>query len=206
MRIKAGIVLLLVVVLATSAICDAEETPCIVLAKLGEWYQIDLNGINQDAEKRLVISFSHNRSVAERLEVQEPYQTENDFLTRSVYYINDESESLCTVQYVGLDSVLFGEERARLEITSAEYHVHLVGIQVEGGSTEIDIPPSFQIILALCSLIPFFLMMPDAISNLQSQLDEEAASKGVYGRVLSLLLPLLSIALTVLLLGGLNVF
>ncbi|TET09189.1 MAG: hypothetical protein E3J86_08875 [Candidatus Thorarchaeota archaeon] len=191
---------------ATPILCDAEETPCIVLAKPGEWYQIELNGINIDSEMTIFLSFDHNRSVVDRLEVKDPFQTVNDLLTRSVYHISNGSTNLFSVRYVNLDSVLFGEERARLEMTSSDYHLYLVGIQVEEGKSEIVIPPSFQIILALCTLLPFFLLMPDAISNLQSQLDIEAASKGVYGRILALLLPILSIALTALLLGGLDVF
>jgi hypothetical protein len=47
--------------------------------------------------------------------------------------------------------------------------------------------------------------MPDAIEQLQEQMEVEAASRGVYGRVLSLLLPLLSIALTFFLLQTLNI-
>ncbi len=188
------------------ALCDAEETPYIILTKAGEWYQIELNGINHDSKVTIIISFSHNKSVTERLEVREPFQTENDVITRSIYYVTNGSTTLCSVRYVNLDSILFGEERARLEITSSDYHVLLVGIQVEESSQELEIPQSFQFILALCSLVPFFLLMPDAINNLQSELDAESASKGVYGRILSLFLPLLSIALTLLLLGGLDAF
>ncbi|MHA2064549.1 MAG: hypothetical protein ACXABY_09240 [Candidatus Thorarchaeota archaeon] len=176
------------------------------MAKPGEWYQIELSGIDQDSEITIILSFNHSRSVTNRLEVKDQYQAVNDLLTRSVYHIRNESVTLCLVNYVGLDSVMFGEERARLEIASSDYHVYLMGIQIEEGSSEIEIPPSFQIILALCSLVPFFLLMPDAINDLQSHLDADAASKGVYGRILALLLPILSIALTLLLLGGLDVF
>jgi len=205
-RIKSVILLLMVVFSASPIISDAEDTPCIVLAKPGEWYQIGLNGISQESEMTIVFSFYYNKSVGERLEVQEPFHVKNDQYTRSVYYVTNGSSILCSIQYVNLDSVMFGEERARLEISSSDHHVYLVGIQIEENSSELDIPPSFQIILALCSLVPFFLLLPDAINNLQTQLDIEAASKGVYGRILTLLLPFLSIALTILLLGGLDVF
>lgn len=176
------------------------------MAKAGEWYNIGLNGISDNSETVITIRFDHEQPVVDRLEVRGSVQIENDLLTNSIYYIKNGSEVLCTVHYKGLDSVLLGEERARLEITSSNYHVHLIGIQVEKVSTEFDVPPSFQIVLALCSLVPFFLLMPDAINELQVQLDVEAMSRGVYGRILGLLLPLLSIALTVLLLEGLNVF
>ena len=83
--------------------------------------------------------------------------------------------------------------------------MRLVGNHVaEEASIEFDIPESFRIVLALCSLVPFFLLIPDAVEDLQVQLEAEAASKGVYGRILALLLPLLSIALTLFLLEGLD--
>jgi len=198
--------LLVLIILSTApAPSDAEETPCIILAKADEWYNIGLNGISDNSESSISIKFDYGQPAKYRLEVR-GLVVENDLLTYSIYYIKNGSSVLCTVHYKGLDSVLMGEERARLEITSDVYHVHLIGIQVEEVSTELDIPPSFQIVLALCSLVPFFLLMPDTINELQMQLDAEAMSKGVYGRILGLLLPLLSIAMTVLLLGGLNVF
>ena len=197
---------MVLVILSTIPIhADAEEAPCIILAKTGEWYNIGLSGISDNSESMITIQFDHEQAAKDRLEVQE-LVVENDLFTNSIYYIKNGSLVLCTIHYKGLDSVLLGEERARLEITSDVYHVHLAGIQVEEVSSELDIPPSFQIVLAFCSLIPFFLLMPDTINELQTQLDAEAASKGVYGRILGLLLPLLSIALTVLLLGGLYVF
>ena len=198
--------LLVLIILSTApAPSDAEETPCIILAKADEWYNIGLNGISDNSESSISIKFDYGQPAKYRLEVR-GLVVENDLLTYSIYYIKNGSSVLCTVHYKGLDSVLMGEERARLEITSDVYHVHLIGIQVEEVSTELDIPPSFQIVLALCSLVPFFLLMPDTINELQMQLDAEAMSKGVYGRILGLLLPRLSIAMTVLLLGGLNVF
>ena len=97
------------------------------------------------------------------------------------------------------------EDRARLEITSDLYLVHLTGVQMDNTTLDMAIPRSFSYVIALCSLVPFFLMMPDVISNLQEHLDAEAGSKGVYGRILSLTLPFISIALTILLLGVLDV-
>jgi hypothetical protein len=206
MRIRLAILLVLIILSSTPIQSDAEETPCIIMAKVGEWYNIGLNGISDNSETVVTIRFDHEQPVTDRLDVREPMEVENDLFTNSIYYIKNGSSALCTVYYKGLDSVLLGEERARLEITSNAYHVHLAGVQVEEVSTEFEIPPSFRIVLALCSLVPFFLLMPDAINELQMQLDAEAMPMGVYGRILSLLLPLLSIALTILFLGGLNVF
>ena len=206
LRIRWTILLVLIVLASAPVQSSAEEIPCVIMAKVGEWYNIGLNGISDNLETMISISFDHHQPVADRLEIRGSVYTENDFFTHSIYYIRNGSTILCTVNYKGLDSVLLGEERARLEITSSIYQVHLVGVQVDEISTEFDIPPSFQIVLALCSLVPFFLLMPDAINELQMQLDADVTSMGVYGRILSLLLPLLSIALTILFLGGLNVF
>jgi hypothetical protein len=205
-RIRLALLLVLIILSTAPALSDAEDTPCIILTKVGEWYNIGLDGISDNSEIVITIKFNHEQPVADRLEVRESLQIENDILTNSIYYIKNGSSVLCTVDYKGLDSVLLGEERTRLEITSDAYYVHLIGIQVDEPSSEFGVPPSFQIVLALCSLIPFFLLMPDAINELQQELDADAMSAGVYGRILSLLLPLLSIALTILLLGGLNVF
>jgi len=205
LRIRVIVLLLLVILSSGWTLCDAQETPCIILAEPGEWYQIELNGMTQDYETTMVICFSHNKPVTQRLEVRGALYVKNDPLARSVYYVTNSTAVLCTVRYVSLDSVLFGEERARLEITSTDYHVHLVGVQLEEGPLDIEVPLSFQFVLAVCSLVPFFLLMPDAISNLLERLDAEASSYGVYGQILSLLLPLLSIALTILLLGVLDV-
>ena len=206
LRIRLSIFLVLIILTSVTAQSSAEEIPCVIMAKVGEWYNIGLSGISDNSETMISISFDHQQPVADRLEVRGSEFIENDFFTHSIYYIKNGSTVLCTIDYKGLDSVLLGEERARLEITSDTYQVHLVGIQVEEISTEFDVPPSFQIVLALCSLVPFFLLMPDAINDLQMQLDADVMSMGVYGRILSLLLPLLSIALTVIFLEGLNVF
>ena len=205
LRIRLTILLVLIILSSVATQSNAEETPCVIMAKVGEWYNIGLSGISDNSETMISISFDHQQPIADRLEVRGSAYTETDFFTHSIYYIRNGSTILCKVNYKGLDSVLLGEERAKLEITSDTYQVHLVGVQVEETSTEFDIPPSFQIVLALCSLVPFFLLMPDAINELQTQLDTEVASMGVYGRILGLLLPLLSIALTILLLGGLYV-
>ena len=162
--------------------------------------------MSDTSEVTICLRFDHQLTVAKRLEVQGLLNIEQDIFTNSIYYIKNSTSALCTVQYKGVNDVLFGETRARLEITSDTYYVRFVGIQSDASSTEFDIPPSFQIVLALCSLVPFFLLMPDAISDLQTQLDADAMSKGVYGRILGLLLPLFSIALTLLLLGGLYAF
>jgi len=208
---KFCIVLLTIIFLLSTATLSGlaqstSDNPCIILAQPEEMYVIGLSSIDTDAEYQITICFNHTQRVAERLTVQGTCTVVKDYLVNNIYYINNETKGLCTVKYVGLEQVLLGEQRARLEITSENYLVYLIGIATAEQSVELDIPQSFQIIVALCSLVPFFLLVPDAIEELQMQLNAEAMSKGVYGQILSLLLPLLSIGLTFLLLGGLDVF
>jgi len=204
-----AIVVVMAILIGSTTLGAAQEQedsmPCIVLARPGELYDIELNGKNIDTEHIITFSFDHQRTVADRLEVENPYQDEYDDSKTDLYYVSIDSAVLCAVRYAGLESVLLGEERVRLEVTSTDYHMRLVGNHVaEKVTIDFNIPESFRIVLALCSLVPFFLLIPDAVEDLQVQLETEAASKGVYGRVLALLLPLLSIALTLLLLEGLD--
>lgn len=199
------IIFLSVVTLSGSA-QSTSDNPCIVLAHPDEMYVLGLSSINTDAEYQITLSFNHTKSVTERLAVQGTCTVVKDILVNNIYYISNETEGLCTVTYAGLEQVLLGEQRARLEITSKNFLVYLMRIDTTEQPVELDIPQSFQIIVALCSLVPFFLLVPDAITELQNHLDAEAMSKGVYGQILALLLPLLSIGLTFLLLGGLDVF
>jgi len=202
--------LAIIVLLSTSILIGSAQStsdnPCIVLAQPDEMYVIELSSIESDAEYRITIDFNHTKSVSERLTVQETCTVAKDSIYNNIYYISNETNRLCTIKYVGLEQGPLGEQRARLEITSEDYLVYLVGVETAEQAVGVHIPQSFQMIVALCSLVPFFLLIPDAISELQMHLDAEAMSKGVYGQILALLLPLLSIGLTFLLLGGLDVF
>ncbi len=208
-RVSRAIVVGMAILIGSTTLGAAQEQedsmPCIVLARPGELYDLELNGKSIDTEHTITFSFDHQRTVVDRLEVESPYQDEYDDSETDLYYVSIDSTVLCAVWYVGLESVLLGEERVRLEMTSTDYHMRLVGNHVaEEASIDFNIPESFRIVLALCSLVPFFLLIPDAVEDLQVQLEAEAASKGVYGRILALLLPLLSIALTLFLLEGLD--
>ena len=147
LRIRLAMLLALIIFSTIPVHADAEEAPCIILAKADEWYNIGLSGITDSSESMISFKFDHEQPVKDRLEVQGSLKIENDLFTNSIYYIKNGSLVLCTVHYKGLDSVLLGEERARLEITSDVHHVHLIGIQIDDVSTELDIPPSFQIVL-----------------------------------------------------------
>jgi hypothetical protein len=184
----------------------ANNAPCVLLVKAGESYTLGLTSLNSDSELQIVIQFNHTRDLSRRLQVSDSYYVENDLLTTNVYYIRNESTCLCTIKYVGLEQVLLGEERARLEVTSEGYLVYLVGVQPAQQVLDLDIPESFRIIVALCSLVPFFLLIPDGVEEIQTQFDTELMSRGVYAQILALLLPFISIGLTFLLLGGLDVF
>ena len=199
------IVLLSTMTLSGSA-QSTSDNPCIILAQSEEMYVLGLSSIDSNTEYQITISFNYTQSVTERLDVHDTCTVVKDLLANNIYYLSNKTVGLCTVKYAGLEQVLLGEQRARLEITSENFLVYVVGIDTVEQSIELDIPQSFQIIVALCSLVPFFLLVPDAITELQMHLDAEAMSKGVYGHILALLLPLLSIGLTFLLLGGLDVF
>ncbi len=200
----------LVLLASSITLCSAQEvsdgTPCIVLAKPGELYELELYQLGNDTQHTIIISFNFENESARRLEVQVPYSSNYDSASE-VYCVNDGSGLLlCTIKYVGIETVLLGEERAKLEVDSTDYQARLVGVHLSESSIDIEIPKSFGIILALCSLLPFFLLAPDAITDLQAQLEVEAASRGVYGRILALLLPLLTIGMTFWLLESLSIF
>jgi len=200
------IMVFLSVVTIPSPAQSTADNPCIVLAQSEEMYVLGISSVESETEYQITISFNPSQGVMDRLSGHDTCTVVKDNLFNNVYYISNKTVKLCTVKYVGLEQVLLGEQRARLEITSDKFLVNLLGIDTTGQTTVVDIPQSFQIIVALFSLVPFFLLIPDAISELQVHLDVEAMSKGVYGQILAIFLPLLSIGLTFLLLGGLDVF
>jgi hypothetical protein len=196
------------VLLSSITLCSAQETSsdvCIILAKAGELYDLELYQLN-GTQHTIILSFDFENESRSRLEVQSPYSSHYDSAS-DIYSVNDASGLLlCTLKYVGLETVLLGEERAKLEVYSIDYQARLVGVHLSWSSGDIEIPKSFGIILALCSLLPFFLLAPDVISDLQDHLEAETASSGVYGRILALFLPLLSIGLTFWLLESMRIF
>lgn len=209
-RIGIGTVLVLLFVSSNMGNCVAQEEsadrPCIVLTKPGEQYTLELTGKKSSDTHNLTFSFDWNRDTEERLKIRSPYVVIYDPWGAGSYIISRDSTALGVIKHKGQESVLLGDERARLEVYSEDYFVRLVHIQVKDSELTSDIPESFRIVLALCSLLPFFLLIPDAVKNLQTQLDADANSMGVYGRVISLFLPLLIIAVTFLLLEGLVLF
>ncbi len=205
-RFSIAFITVMVILSVTTLSGSAQSTsdnPCIILAQPDEMYVLGLSSVKSDTEYQITISFNHTKSVAERLTVKGICTVVMDY---AVYYISNGTDNLCTVTYAGLEQVLLGEQRARLEITSENFLVYLLRIDTTEQFVDLDIPQSYQIIVAICSLVPFFILIPDAITELQVQLDAEAMSKGVYGQILALFIPLLSIGLTFLLLGGLDVF
>ncbi len=179
--------------------CSADEsdgqTPCIILAKAGELYDLELVGRNSSVVHRITFGFNYSQDADARLEVQAPYYKDG-----SLNILLD-SEILCSLEYLGVENYL-GDTRARLQVSSTNYFVSVFNIHVTQDSTGFKIPLPFQIVVVICSLLPYFMLVPDALEDLQGQLEEDA--RGVYGRILSLLLPLVTIALTVLLISGLT--
>lgn len=179
--------------------CSADEsegqTPCVILAKAGELYDLELVGRNSSTVHRITFGFNYSQDTDARLEVQPPYYKDG-----SLNILLD-SEVLCSLEYLGVENYL-GDTRARLQVSSTNYFVSMFNIHVTQDSTGFEIPLPFQIVVVICSLLPYFMLIPDALEDLQGQLEEDA--RGVYGRILSLLLPLVTIALTVLLISGLT--
>ncbi len=179
--------------------CSADEsdgeTPCVILAKAGELYDLELVGRNSSVVHRITFGFNYSQDADARLEVQAPYYKDSSLS------ILLGSEVLCSLEYLGIENYL-GDARARLQVSSTDCFVSLFNVHVTQDSTGFEIPLPFQIVVVICSLLPYFMLIPDSLEDLQGQLEEDA--KGVYGRILSLLLPLVTVALTVLLLSGLT--
>ncbi len=185
--------------------CAAESHPCIILAVPNEVYVLSFNSIDIDTVFEISVTYDRFREVASHLAVQGAFDVIQDTWSANTYYILSSDDILCTVQFKGIENVFLGEERARLEISSSDYFIHLKHIQMDEPIENHDLSSSFQLVIALCSLIPFFLLTPDTIEELQEILELDMQTRGVYGKVLILLLPLLSIALTILLLESLTV-
>jgi len=201
-------IFMLCIVGASLPICIAEsaENPsCIILVIPNETYVLSLESIDTGASFEISLTFDRFQDSSERLKVIGEFDVVQDTWNANSYYILSSGEILCTIQFKGIENVYLGEERSRLEITSSDYFVHLRHIQMETTPDAYDISPAFQIVLALCSLIPFFLLTPDTVEELQEILEIDMQTRGVYGRILVILLPLLSIAITVLLLESLTV-
>lgn len=200
-----GVCILLAMILTSLTLlpCSATtERPCIVLARADEVYVVQLLGISVQEEHTIKLYFDYHAKVDERLGVTEPYIGIHDELEEGRYLVTNGTHVLCTVLYAGLESGLLGDERARLEISSEVFHVSLAGLDLPAPSVELQLPPAAAIVIALFSLLPFFLKLPDVVQQLQEQL----SATGVHGRIIQILLPLVTIALTILLLEGLDVF
>jgi len=173
------------------------EEYCVVLAKPGVLYLLRLDTKDDTTTGfSLWFSFNYSEPASRRLHVNDSlFEVESQ---GNFYHVMMGVEEVCRFEYVGLEGVLLGEACARLHITSENYTVWLAGVEMplpEPSTTVL--PESLTLIVALCSLIPFFLLIPDAMEGLQEALEQEQA--GVYVRLLALLLPLVSAALTLLL-------
>ena len=209
-RTRIGFIFILMFLTLTMNVtfCTAEEIdegiPCIILAKPDEFYDLDLTGNSDDTSLTITFSFDFQLDSSERLSVQNLYSVDNTDSVNGVYNIVQDSIVLCTIKYEGTETLLLSEKRAKLVVTSEEYYVKLYGIHIDQASIKFDLPMSLQIVVLLFTLMPFFLLLPDALKELTTQLDAEVVSKGVYGAILGIMIPLITIALTVLLLGSLD--
>jgi len=209
-RTKIGFMFILMffVLSMNVTFCTAEDTgdgtPCIILAKPDELYDLELTGKSDDTSLTITFSFDYQLDSYERLSVQGSYNVDNTDSTNGGYNIVQDSIVLCTFTYEGIEKILLSEKRAKLVVTSEEYYANLYGIHIDQASIQFDLPISFQIVVLLFTLIPFFLLLPDALKELTVQLDAEAYAKGVYGAVFGIMIPLVTIALTMILLGSLD--
>jgi len=73
----------------------------------------------------------------------------------------------------------------------------------EGGQLpQVGIPEPIVWIIALVSLLPFFLVVPQVVDNLTYQIDVDGERRGIIGRLLGIFLPLVTVGVTLLLLTG----
>jgi len=188
---------------------DAQnDIDCIILAKANELYDIELVGMNDEMGHIITVSFDFHSQYSDRLVVQSPYSKEDASSIENSYSILDDSSSyLCTIIYVGIESVAFSEMRARLHLISEDYEIHLLGIHSEEG-LQVDIKNLFPVIFIIFSLFPFILLVPEAVTNLESKIEEEVDSRtsgeGIYGSIIKVLLPFFTIGLTLMLFDTLS--
>jgi hypothetical protein len=183
---------------------QADTRNCIILAKPDETYLLEIEELGHDGRLTVPLRFDYEDSIFDRLETDLPYLVDYSPLS-DLYSISNASYVLCTVAYLGKESVLMGI-RAKLRVASDEFNVRLAGVQIQTNMSELTAPESAKIVIAIVSILPFFLLIPDVLEDLRLQLEHDAGRIGVYGRILELLLPLLVIALTYWLLTSLSVF
>ena len=211
-KIRVFILLTILVFNYNLSMCSAtdiqNDIDCIILAKVNELYDIELVGMNDETGHTITISFDYDAQYSDRLVIQSPYSKEDISSIENSYSILDDSSSIiCTIIYVGIESVAFSEMRARLHLISEDYEIHLLGIHSEEG-LQVDIMDLFPVIIIIFSLFPFILLVPEAVTNLESKIEEEVDSRtsgeSIYGSIIKVLLPFFTIGLTLMLFDTLS--
>lgn len=201
-------VLIIIVLLPSMSITkcrgQADTSDCIIFAKPDETYLLEIEELGHDERLTIPLRFNYEDSIFARLETDVPYLADYSPLS-GLYSISNASLVLCAVAYLGKESVLMGI-RAKLRIMSDDFSVRLAGVRIQTNASELTAPESAKIVIAIVSILPFFLLIPDVLEDLRLQLEHDGGRVGVYRRILELLLPLLVIALTYWLLTSLSFF
>jgi len=173
---------------------DVDVDVLLVMAEENVTYTVGLH--HRVSGNSLNFSFQYQAgdgldlvSSSERMNVT---RVDNGFLLRLV----GSQEEVCTVIERG-EAQLLGRRFMQLEISSSTYYLQLLRVEAEGdGGVEVgELPLPILMVVLICSILPFFLLVPDVTDNLQLQLEERA---GFHARVLGVLLPLLTVAIAVL--------
>jgi len=192
--------------------CNAQsDTPLIVMVKSDQEpesvdrYEIRLESITNSNQHTLTLTFNRTEAQQDRLIIYEDFEIKFDLLDSNVYYVNSESEQICSIRYTGSEEILLNDY-SRLEISSSDYYVRFTKMHYAESGSSLNPMNSegIMIIVTLCSLLPFILEVPSALEDLQDALEIEASAFGTYGNIFRLFIPLMTVSLTFLLLQGLD--
>ncbi|MHA1770334.1 MAG: hypothetical protein ACTSXS_01900 [Candidatus Thorarchaeota archaeon] len=191
---------------------ENQENRRVILVSPEEEYTITLSS-NSSHPTTFNFSYNASQAVGAQLTIKTQYDTitivydpHRDHYTLTNATADAKNRDLCKIKFLGYQTVLLNEKRAELEITSKTFYIQVsMVVSSQGHDLSKDGPVlsvPFVIILALCSLLPVMLLIPDAIVVLREQIDAELSTsdRGVYSRIFALLIPLLCIGLTFFLL------
>ncbi len=210
--LRVGLILLVSIMILSefTLYCSAEEEdrPLIIMTKPGEEYEVQFDSKKDTTAHTLIIQFDYTEVIDSKLQLNEPYTFERDLLFSSVYTVYFGEDILCIITFTGTESWLVVQEYAKLEITSSDYFTRLSDFTSNSDEYIVNIIelPVVQIVIILFSILPFHLRTADVIEEFQEQLETEIATLGVYGKILSLFIPILSVSLAFIMLGTLNIF
>jgi hypothetical protein len=169
-------------------------------------YEILLESIKDSEEYTLTLSFDSFEDAKDRLVIYEDYQIKKDALDSNLYSVYKDSVLISTIRYAGSEAILYNEY-SRLELTSTDFYLRFVEVHYLDKTVLFNPLEStgIMIIVTLCSLLPFILEVPSVLEDLQEVIDAEVANFRVYGALLRLFIPILTVSLTLYVLQSLEV-